>query len=69
MVENSKVYIKKLEELHNTILDGIIEEKRPSGRSSNSFIEQVQKYARIGSYGELKEMVTGHEECRKKVVN
>jgi len=50
------------EELHSTILEGMIEEKRPPGPPRNTFIGQIKKDARVGSYWTLKEVASDREE-------
>lgn len=46
--------IRYPEELHSTILQGMIEGKRPSGRPRSTFIGQIEKHAGVGSYKALK---------------
>jgi len=62
MVEHT---LRHPEELHSTILEGMIEGKRPFGRLRNTFIGQIKKDAGVGSYRALKEMagnrVSGEE--------
>lgn len=41
------------EKLHSTILEGMIEGKRPPGRPRNTFIGQTKKDAGVGSYRAL----------------
>jgi len=42
------------EELHNTIIEGMIEGMRSSGQCRNTFIGQIKKVAGTGSYKTLK---------------
>lgn len=57
------------DELHSTILKGMIEGKVPPGRPLNTFIGQVKKYPEIGSYRVLKELTSSRESWRRNVAN
>jgi len=50
------------EEIHNIILDGMIEGKKTAGRPRNSYIEQIKCDARVKTFKELKEKASKRSE-------
>jgi len=54
--------IRRPEKLRSTILEGMIEGKRPPGRPRDTFIGQIEKYAGFRSYRALKDIASDREE-------
>lgn len=65
--------LRNPEELHSTILESMIEIKRPPEQSCNTFIRWIKINVGVGSYRALKEMTVkwrnDSEEWRKGVEN
>ncbi|KAL4132882.1 hypothetical protein QTP88_009959 [Uroleucon formosanum] len=57
------------EELHNIILEGMIEGKKTAGRPRNSYIGQIKINAKVKTFKELKEKARNQLEWRIGVVN
>lgn len=49
-MENGGIYSKNPEELYSTIVEGMTERKRPSGRPRNILIGQIKKDTGVESY-------------------
>jgi hypothetical protein len=61
--------LRHQEELHNIILEGMIEGKKTAGRPRNSYIGQIQIDAKVKTFKELKEKARNRLEWRIGVVN
>jgi hypothetical protein len=61
--------LRHQEELHNIILEGMIEEKKTAGRPRNSYIGQIKINAKVKTFKELKEKARNRLEWRIGVVN
>lgn len=57
------------EKVHNTIIEVMIEGKRPPGRPRNTFIGQIKKDVEAGSYKAPKKIAIGREKWRRGAVN
>lgn len=55
------------EGLHRTIKDGAFEGRKPPGRSRNSYIPQLKKYAGIDTYAGLKRLNEDRKKWREKL--
>ena len=61
--------LRHLEELHNIILEGMIEGKKTAGQPRNSYIGQIKIDAKVKTFKELKEKARNRLEWRIGVVN
>jgi hypothetical protein len=61
--------LRHQEELHNIILEGMIEGKKTAGCPRNSYTGQIKCGAKVKIYKELKEMASNQLEWRIGVIN
>jgi len=57
------------EELHNIILEGMIEGKKTAGRPRNSYIGQIKLDSKVKTFKELKERMSNRLEWGIRIVN